>query len=193
VVQGWHGLSGYDLHSGEEVWSFSLDHEGNHLVASPICSGDRLFVADAEEVRALDLSALEAGRDPVLWCTALSDEKSATPVMADGFLFLVSESGRAACLDVQTGEILWQQRLRGRYYGSLMATQDRVFFTSEAGQTTAVAIDRDYRPLAVNTLDGSVYASPASVGRQLFMRTTTYLYCLEDMAQGKGRVRQGNL
>lgn len=193
VVQGWRGVSGYDLQTGEEGWSFPIDYEGKHLVASPICRGDRLYLADAKQIRALDLLALEAGGDPVLWCTALSDEKSATPVEANGLLFVVTEFGRAACLDVQTGEVLWQERLRGRYYCSVMAMQDRVFFTSEAARTTAVAIDREYRPLAVNTLEGSVYASMAPAGHQLFVRTTKYLCCLEETGQGEDGVRHGTL
>jgi len=193
VVQGWQGIHGYDLQTGEEGWSFPADYEGKHLVASPICHGDRLFLADAKQIRALDLRALETGGDPVLWSTALSDEKSATPVAVDGLLFVITEFGRATCLDAQTGEILWQERLRGRYYGSVLATPDRVFFTSEAARTTAVAIDREYRPLAVNTLEGSVYASMAPAGHQLFVRTTKYLCCLQETGQGDDGVVRGNL
>ncbi|HEC03463.1 MAG TPA: hypothetical protein ENI81_07995, partial [Phycisphaerales bacterium] len=179
IVHGWHDIKAYRLETGEELWSYPVTHEGKHLVASLTCDDDRLYVTGTNRVRALDLSKLGTGDDPLVWSSPIAGEKSSTPVVVDGLMFLATESGMAFCLDSQTGEVLWKERLRGRYYSSVVAMADFVLFTNESGQTTVVAADREFRKLATNTLDESVYASFAPAGGRLFARTTKYLYCLQ--------------
>jgi outer membrane protein assembly factor BamB len=103
--------------------------------------------------------------------------------MVDGLMFLVTETGMAFCLEAKTGEILWKKRLKGRYYSSVIMIGNQVLFTNEYGQTTIVAVSREFRQLAENTLDESVYASFAPLGNQLFVRTTKYLYCIQEDKQ----------
>jgi len=143
------------------------------------CDDERLYVSGMKRVSALDLSGLVTGRNPLVWSTSIVGEKSSTPVVISGLMFLVTENGMAFCLDSQTGEVLWEKRLSGRYYSSIIAAPNNVVFTSESGQTTVVAIDREFRKLAANTLGESVYATPAQVGNRLFVRTIRHLYCLQ--------------
>ena len=179
IVHGWQDIKAYRLETGEELWSYPVAHEGKHLVASLTCDGERLYVTGTRRVRALDLSKLGTGNDPLVWSSPIPGEKSSTPVVVDGLIFLATENGMAFCLDSQTGDVLWKERLRGRYYSSVVAMAGRVLFTNESGQTTVVAVDREFRKLATNTLDESVYASFAPVGGRLFARTTKYLYCFQ--------------
>ena len=156
---------------------------GKLLVASPVCDVDRVYAIDAKHVRAFDLSPLGGGSDPMLWSTSVPGEKGSTPVVVDGLMFLVAENGMALCLDAESGEILWKTRLKGRYFSSVIATGDRVLFNNEIGQTSVVAIDREFRLLATNLLKGSIYASIAPVEHQLFVRTTEYLYSISETAK----------
>jgi len=183
IVHGWYDIKGYDLKTGQELWSYPMTHEGRHLVASLVSDFERLYIIGTKQIRALDLSKLGTGSDPLLWSKLIVGEKSSTPVMVDGLMFLVTETGMAFCLEAKTGEILWKKRLKGRYYSSVIMTGNQVFFTNEYGQTTIVAVSREFRQLAENTLDESVYASFAPLGNQLFVRTTKYLYCIQEDKQ----------
>jgi outer membrane protein assembly factor BamB len=180
IVYGWHDVKGYDLKTGEELWSYPMAHEGLHLVASPVSDAERLYVTGAKRIIALDPSKLGTGGDPLLWSQPILGEKCATPVAVDGLLFLVTEPGQAFCLNARTGETVWRERLKGQYFSSVAAIAGKVFFTNEAGQTTIVAVDRQFRQLAVNGLNEPVYASFAPVENQLFIRTTSHLYCLQE-------------
>jgi outer membrane protein assembly factor BamB len=180
IVHGWHDIKGYDLKTGEELWSYPIAHEGMHLVASPVTDGERLYVTSAKRVIALDLSKLGTNADPLLWSRSVPGEKSSTPVVVDGLIFLVTEPGQVFCLDAQTGEIAWKERLRGSYFSSVLAIGGKVFFTNEAGQTTVVAVDRQFQQHATNTLNEPIYAAFAPVDSQLFVRTTSHLYCLQE-------------
>lgn len=184
IVHGWTDVRAYDLETGTELWSYPMSHKAAHLVASPIADEQRLYITGGKSIVALGLSKLGAEGDPVVWSTPVPGEKSSTPVVVDGLLFLVTEVGRAFCLDAETGRTQWSERLKGRFYASVTAVRDRVLFTNEAGKTTVVAVGREFRQLAVNDLDGSVYASPALTGNQMFVRTTEYLYCLEETVEG---------
>jgi outer membrane protein assembly factor BamB len=180
IVHGWHDIKGYDLKTGQELWSYPMSHEGLHLVASPVSDAERLYVTGAKRIMALDLSKLGTGGDPLLWSQPIAGEKSSTPVVIDGLIFLVTESGQAFCLDARTGKIAWQERLKGRYFSSVVAMAGKVSFTNESGQTTIAAVERQFRQLAANTLNESIYASFAPAESQLFVRTTSHLYCLQE-------------
>jgi outer membrane protein assembly factor BamB len=178
VVHGWKGVTGYDLKTGDELWSYDMDHAGKHLVAGMVCDEGRLYVIGAKRVVALALSRLGAGGDPLAWSRPIPDEKSSTPVLANGLLFLVTESGMAYCLESDSGQILWKQRLKGRYFSSVVSTAGRVLFTNDAGQTTVVAAGREYKELANNRLGEPVYASPAPTGDRLLVRTDSCVCCI---------------
>lgn len=183
IVHGWYDIKGYDLKTGQELWSYSITHEGKHLVASLVSDIEHLYVIGAKQISALDLSKLGTADNPFLWSRPIPGEKSSTPVVINGLLFLVTETGPAFCLDAKTGEVLWKKRLEGRYFSSVVAMGNKVFFTNESGRTTVVTIDREFRQLAKNTLDESVYATFVPVGSQLFARTSRYLYCIQEDKQ----------
>ena len=180
IVHGWYDVKAYQLETGRELWSYPIAHEGKHLVASLTSDNERLYVTGMEKVTGLNMSKLGTANDPLLWSTSIAGEKSSTPVVADGLMFLVTESGMAYCLDSQTGKVLWERRLPGRYYSSVMVRANQILFTSESGQTTVVAKDREFRELARNTLGESVYASVVPAGNRLFVRTFKHLHCLQE-------------
>jgi outer membrane protein assembly factor BamB len=183
IVHGWYDIKGYDLETGQELWSYPMAHEGRHLVASLVSDAERLYVTGANQIFALDIAKLRTVGDPLLWSTGVPGEKSSTPVVVDGLLFLVTETGTAYCLDAKTGEVLWKEHLEGRYFSSVVATANKVFLTNESGQTTVVAIDREFRQLARDGMGESVYASFVPTGNQLFVRTSECLYCIQEDKQ----------
>jgi len=178
VVHGWKGIQGYDIETGQELWSYDMDHAGKHLVAGMVCDEDRLYVIGAKRVVALKLSELATGAEPLAWSRPIPDEKSSTPVLVDDLLFLVTESGMAYCLESDTGQILWKQRLKGKYFSSVVSMAGRVFFTNDAGQTTVVAVGREFKELANNRLGEPVYASLAPMGDRLLVRTGSHVCCI---------------
>jgi len=183
IAHGWHDIRAYDVKTGHKLCAHLISHDGDHLVASLVSDSDRLYVLDAREVRALALSQLASDGDPLVWSTPLRGEKSSTPVVVDGLLFVVTEAGTVCCLDALTGELLWKERLKGRYFSSVVAAGGKVFFTNQVGVTTVLAIDREFRLLASNALGESVYASLVPTEGRLFVRGTKHLYCIREDKQ----------
>jgi hypothetical protein len=48
------------------------------------------------------------------------------------------------------------------------------------GVTTVVANEKEFRKLAENDVAEEIFASPAAVDRELFVRTTENLYCIRE-------------
>jgi len=97
-------------------------------------------------------------------------------------LFLVTETGVAKCLRAETGEVLWRERLEGRYSASPVWADGRIYFLSEKGKTTVVRAGDEFTVLAENELNEKCGASPAVSQKHIFIRSENNLYCI-----GRGR------
>jgi outer membrane protein assembly factor BamB len=93
----------------------------------------------------------------------------------------VNRHGIASCLEAQTGELVWKERLEGNYSASPIYANDRIYFFNENAVTTVIKPSRQFEVLAVNTLaEEQLMASPAVAGKSLFIRTAKHLYRIED-------------
>jgi outer membrane protein assembly factor BamB len=178
IVWGRNYVRAYDLLSGREAWFYSFEPRGQDLVASMVSDDDRIYLSDATGTMALDQAKLGTTMDPLLWKSKKRGANCSSPVLGNGLLFFITDTGIAHCLDSHTGEILWRERLNGKYYASLIANRERVYFTNTVGVTTVVANEKEFRQLAENDLAEDTFASPAPVDRELFIRTTENLYCI---------------
>lgn len=110
------------------------------------------------------------------WGTSTPD--SPTPVVWNGLLFLVNDSGIAQCLDAKTGRVHWEQRLKGDYRASPLAAEGRIYFLNMKGLATVVAASPRFEKLAENQLDDATIASPIVSDGRVFIRGHKALYCL---------------
>ncbi len=180
-VHGWHDVAAYELRTGDILWSFPLAHEGKHLVASLTSDDDgRLFAAGAKKLTALTPGKVQSGGDAVVWSAAVPGEKSSSPVLVGGLLFLITEPGMAYCVDADGGEIYWKERFRGRFFSSVVAAGKRAMFTDESGTTRVVAAEREFELLAENKLGEPVYASIVPVDGSLLIRGDRSIYCISN-------------
>jgi outer membrane protein assembly factor BamB len=178
VVRGWEDLIGYDLHTGRVQWSCRLKYRGNHLVASMVVDENRIYLVDVLGVTALELRSLETGCLKVAWTVPLSGEKAASPVLSDGYLFAVTETGLAACINAETGELMWKHRFSGRFFGSVVTVGKHVLFTSESGVMSVAVGSPTFRLAAQKAFDERIYATPTPRPEGILVRTAGNLYCL---------------
>ena len=63
---------------------------------------------------------------------------------------------------------------------SPVMSEGKLYIINENAVTSIVSIGSEFKLLATNELDGTyTLASPAVSGSQLFIRTSTHLYCIE--------------
>jgi outer membrane protein assembly factor BamB len=105
-------------------------------------------------------------------------------VLADGLIFMVDDVGLASCIDPKDGKEVWKKRIGGNYSAAPLFADERVYFFSEDGKTTAIAPTREMKVLGESQLEGGFMASPAVSDHALILRTKTHLYRIE-LPKGK--------
>ena len=101
-------------------------------------------------------------------------------LLVDDLLFLVSSDGVASCLEAKSGSLVWKERIGGKFSASLLYADEKIYLFNENATATIIKPSRKFEVLAVNSLgDQQLMASPAAVGRALYVRTEEYLYRIE--------------
>ncbi len=54
------------------------------------------------------------------------------------------------CAEAKTGKIHWQERVEGRFFGSPVWAEGRLFCISTTGKVVVIAASKEFRPIAVN-------------------------------------------
>ena len=93
----------------------------------------------------------------------------------------MNHGGIASCLEARTGELVWKQRVQGKYSASPIYANGRIYLFNEDAVGTVIKPSRKLEILAVNPLPNEqLMASPAVAGRSLFVRTEKHLYRIEE-------------
>jgi hypothetical protein len=98
-----------------------------------------------------------------------------TPLVKDGLLFLWSDEGIVSCVEAETGEVHWRQRVGGTYYGSPVCVGDRLYCMSRGGDAVVLAASKEYAPLARIPLGEGSHSTPAVAGGVMYLRTFSHL------------------
>ena len=98
-----------------------------------------------------------------------------TPLAKGDMLFLWSDGGVVSCLDAASGDLHWQRRVGGNYFGSPVCVDDRLFCVSTEGDVVVVAAKKEYELLAKNPLGEVCHSTPAVAGGRMYVRTYEHL------------------
>jgi outer membrane protein assembly factor BamB len=182
ISSGSKAIYGYDPRTGRECWKV---HHGSHTsVLRPVFAQG--LVVFATGMGKAELWAVrpdgqgDVTNSHVVWKnSSKAVAKTASPVVAGEMLFTVSDGGVASCLEIATGNELWQERIGGHFAASPVFADGRLFFCSRQGNVTVIKPGRRFESLATNALETGCMASPAVSGNALFLRTETHLYRIE--------------
>jgi outer membrane protein assembly factor BamB len=190
VLSGSKCVAAYDPDTGKQLWI--LDGPTEQFAAS-LVSGDNLLFLTAGYPTYHLMAIRPDGRGNVtdthvVWHHDKVKPTDAAyvpaPVVRDGLLYVVADTGWASCLDARTGKRLWKERLGRRHSASPVIVGPHVYFPDDTGETWVVKAAAKYELVGRNKLGEEVFASPAVSRGQLFLRTTGHLYCIEEAGQG---------
>lgn len=190
VISGGDYVTGHDPRTGKEIWRASglnpLNRPNYRIVGSPIINGDIIYAP----TRKKPLLALKAGgtgdisESHLLWKYEGSGAPDVPSPICDGiYLYLVEDRGLVTCLNAETGEVIYEAQAtqEGIVSASPIIANGKMYILNEKGVTTIVATGPEFRILGTNELDGTyTLASPAVSDSQLFIRTSSHLYCIEE-------------
>src|SRR5690606_19716369 len=113
----------------------------------------------------------------------------ASPLLYDGRLYYTkSRDAILYSVDATTGKsVIEGARMPelGTLYASPVAAKGRIYYSDRSGNTLVLKAGDKVDVLATNPLPEGIDASPAMVGKQMFIRTSGHLYCIEEQAGGE--------
>jgi outer membrane protein assembly factor BamB len=118
-------------------------------------------------------------RDAVVWRTDHGVPRVTTPLVYQGVLYLVRNGGIFAALDLATGAVRKEGRLRDaidEYFASPVASDGKVLVISRGCQFTWIRAEPEWEALQMSDLGDECFATPALGHDGIFVRTANALY-----------------
>lgn len=98
-------------------------------------------------------------------------------------IYMVMNGGNLICIDSKTGSVIFKDRLKapGSYLSSPMYANGYIYFTSYNGRITVVKPGDKLNIIAQSDLQEKISASPAAIGKFLYIRTDSALYAFKKL------------
>lgn len=172
VVQSRNSLSGYDLDSGDRLWSTSVEAFRGMNILTPTVIGDTIFTSTYGGGSFLyQVTQTDSGFSvSEVWNTKKQGYMS-SPVVIDGSVFLHLRNQRFTCMNPSNGDTLWTTRPFGKYW-SMVANGNRLLALDQRGSLHLIDANSDeYREADSRQVSESeTWAHLAVADNQVFIR-----------------------
>lgn len=187
VLNGELGVRGYDPKTGIELW-FCKAFNGRGSPVPDFADG-LLHVVSGKPG---DTYAVKPGgkgdvtKSHMAWHTKRKAGRDLpSPAVVDGYLIVVSMSGKASCYDAKTGEIHWEEKLgvKGEFASAPLVMNGHVLLQNVyGGGTLVIKPGKKLEIVSHNSLGAEVSemfrATLAPIQGQFFARSFSMVYCI---------------
>ena len=186
IVNATNRIRSYDLETGAALWE--CGGMTTNAIPSAVTANGVAYVVSgyngaAAVAVSLDATGDVTNSDKVLWRYGKGTPYVPSPLLMDGRLYFTQRNETVlTILDAKTGKPLVPgERLSAAksFYASPVGAAGRVYLVDRGGTTVVLKAGDKLDVLATNHLDDAIDASPAVVGKQLFLRGEKFLYCIE--------------
>ena len=182
ISSGAKAAYGYDPRNGHELWKVQY-YDWSEAPRPLFENGTAYIVTGLTKAELWAVKADGQGDvtdTKVTWKLKTHIGKYASPLLVDGLIYTAAEESFVTCVDAATGQVVWAERIGGKYAASPIYAEGRLYFCSQDGTTTVLKPGRKLEVLATNKLNSGFMASPAADGKALYLRTKTHLYRVEE-------------
>lgn len=185
IVTGATKVRSYDPENGKILWeSAGL---GANTIPAPVDQNGVVFVMSG--FRDPRLMAIKLGKegdltgsDSILWTQTRGLSYTASPVLHDNKLYVVTDNGMISVFNATTGEPHYSQvRLpkAANLKASPVGANGKLYVATEDGDVIVIRMGDKFEVIATNTLADQVFiATPVIAGGELFLRGQNQLFCI---------------
>lgn len=168
----------YDPATGKELWRGP--GIGGYAAASPVSGLGMVFPNSYHPVKKLMAMRVDPkASERVAWQYEKGTAYVPSPILYDGRLYLMADSGMLSCLDAQTGKVIYEGKRvpkPGRFTASPVAFDGKLLLTNQDGETYVVRAGEEHEVIGTNSIGEPVYASLALDGDSIYIRGAQNLY-----------------
>jgi outer membrane protein assembly factor BamB len=189
IANGSKAIRGYDPATGKELWRLSPNSEVT--TPTPFVAHDLIFVtsgyAPIQPIYAIrpgsngDISLKDGkeSNDSIVWSKKRGGPYMPTPVVYGDLLYTCSNQGVLTAYNAKTGERVYQERLGGKggaFTASPVASDGKIYLSSEDGDIFVVKAGPKYELLATNPVGQVMMATPAISDGLVIVRGISHVF-----------------
>jgi outer membrane protein assembly factor BamB len=203
ITNGSKAIRGYDPMTGKELWRLTPNSEVT--TPTPFVAQDLIFVtsgyAPIQPIYAIKPGAVgditlkdgKESNDWIAWSKQRGGPYMPTPVVYGDLLYTCSNQGVLAAYNAKTGERVYQERLGGKggaFTASPVASDGKLYLSSEDGDVFVVKTGPKYELLATNPVGEVMMATPAISDGLVIVRGLKHVFAFGEATTAK--VKSGN-
>jgi len=184
-------IRGYDPDTGKELWR--LGGSSKITAPTPVFAGDFIVVASGRRPEMpifvirpgaagdITLKEGQTSNASVVWSKQRVGSYMPTPLIYQGYLYVLRNQGIMSCYDVASGEEKYTERIPHQgsgFSGSPVASDGKLYLPSEDGDVFIVKAGPRFELLAANHLGQSLMATPAISGGMIFIRAEKEIFAI---------------
>ena len=191
VTNSSNHIYGYDPMSGKELWRLG----GSSKITAPtpifsdnmiiVCSGRRpeapIFAIKKGATGDISLTENQTSNEYVAWSKLRRGPYMPTPIIYRGYFYAIQNNGRWDCYELQSGKEIYRERMPhagGGFSASPVATDGKIFLSSEDGDIFVVKSGSDFEVVATNKMGERLMATPAISDSMMFVRAEYHLFAI---------------
>jgi len=183
VTSGTEAIIAYDPATGRERWR--MKGLESNAVPSPV-AGDGVVVLSAGYPDKVAVAVRPGGagdvtESRVLWRYTKGTAYVPSPILYDGYVYLMTDKGLLTCLDAKTGEVKYEGArppVPASFMASPIAVDGKLLIMSQDGDTFVIKAGPIHEVVRTNALGEPISASPAVSQGRLFIRGERHLFAI---------------
>ena len=187
VVAATKRVRSYDPETGKLLWEAA--GLGANVIPVPVYQDGVVYVMSG--YRDPRLMAIKLGKegdltgsDSIVWNHTRGLSYTASPVLHDNKLYLITDNGLMTAFNASTGEPYYSQvRLPQTYNvkASPVGANGKLYLATEHDDVVVVRMGEKFEVIATNTLTDQVFiATPVIAAGEIFLRGQNTLFCISE-------------
>jgi len=177
-------LAGHDPKTGKVLWQAT--NYGIQAKTSPL-AGEGVVIISGD-LKSAEIAVRLGGSNDVstshlLWRKEPPKRRVGTGVIYNGHYFGAQTPGLADCIELKTGKIVWEERLRGSgannaVWSSPVLSEDKLYIVNQNGDVFVLRAGDKFEVIAMNSLSERSNSSVVPSNGELLIRTHQALWCI---------------
>jgi outer membrane protein assembly factor BamB len=193
IQQSAKGVAGVAAKDGKVLWQEEVPGYRIAVIPTPVYQDNVVFVTAGYNAGCMAIRLKKAGdkfNAEIVYNNKNMVNHHGGVVLLNGHIYGFSDPSGWVCLNPETGEQVWAERVRDVGKGAVIAVNDRLILLDErTGLMTVIAASPDgwkeYGRMEIperseiETMDKMVWAHPVVAGGKLFIRDHDLLFCID--------------
>lgn len=175
LLQSGKGVTAVRVSDGGTLWNWA---EGASTIPSLTVTANQKLAVPSDGLTLLNPSG--SGVES-LWNESKFSSATAGPVAVDGLVFTLNRSGVVTAASLESGEKIWQLRLKGPFSATPVVAGKRLYAVSEKGLLQVIEWDDEGGEIVSSRdLEETILATPAISDGALYVRSDGQLWKFAD-------------